>query len=316
VTRYAAFGLTIESAIELPELERPTRSATPDWRIRIGRGGDEGATLGTRLGSEIVDGDVQVCAYASEGSLRVVFDDTGTFDVHADRREIVWYPGPRATDAAVRADLLGRVMALAAHADGHLTLHASAVSIAGRAVAIVGAKQAGKSTLALALVRHGARLLTDDTLVVRQRGATTWASPGIDRIRLWEDAATALGTHLSGPAGAKSTVPLAPNEVETVAVPVAACYFLGGAEPNSTEVRREQLSAVHAAMACVCFSKLAGLAGGSLGVTVLDRCGNLTKRVPMFLVTFPRNLSRLDAVAERFLAWHDQAGVTDPPVMR
>ncbi len=67
----------------------------------------------------------------------------------------------------MRADLLGRVMALAAHADGRLTLHASAVSVAGRAVAFVGPKHAGKSTLALALVRKGARLLTDDTLVVR-----------------------------------------------------------------------------------------------------------------------------------------------------
>jgi hypothetical protein len=316
VTRYAAFGFTIESAIELPELDAVTGSDTPDWRIRTGRRADDRAAAGTRLGSESVDGDVQVCAYASGETLRVVFDDTGGFDVHPDRREIVWYPGPRPTQAAVRADLLGRVMALAAHADGHLPLHASAVSIAGRAVAIVGAKHSGKSTLALALVRHGARLLTDDTLVVRLRGVTAWASPGIHRIRLWEDAARALGTHVSGPGGAKPVVSLAPNEVETREVPLAACYFLGGSEPNSTKVRRAQLSAVHAAIGCVRFSKLGALGGGSAGVTVLDRAGTLTKGVPLFLATVPRDLARLDAVAEQFMTWHEPARVADPAAVR
>ena len=313
VTRYAAFGFTIESAIELPEIAPATGSETPDWRIRIGRGEDDGAAAATPLGSECVDGEVHVRAYASDEALSVAFDDTGAFEVHANRREIVWYPGPRPTEAAVRADLLGRVMALAAHADGHLTLHASAVSIAGCAVAIVGPKHAGKSTLALALVRHGARLLADDTLVVRLRGVTAWASPGIYRIRLWEDAARALGAPVSGPGGAKPVVSLPPNEVETAAVPLAACYFLGSSPgPNSVEVRRAQLPAVHAAMACVRFSKLGALAGGSVGVAVLDRAGTLTKGVPLFLATIPRDLTRLHEVAEQFMAWHDPARVTDP----
>ncbi len=316
MARYAAFGLNIESAIELPELEPSTAADTPDWRIRVVRAEPAGCA-GTPLGTDIVYGDVHVSAYASEATLRIVFDDTGAFDVCPIPREIVWYPGSRPTEAAVRADVLGRVMALAAHADGHLTLHASAVSVAGRAIAIVGPKHAGKSTLALALVRQGARLLADDTLVVRLRGGTTWAAPGGQRIRLWEDAARALETFVSGPREAKPAATLAPNEIENASLPLAACYLLESSlEPDPAEVRRVQLSPVPAALACVRFSKLGALAGGPAGVAVLDRAGTLTKGVPVFVATVGRDLTRLDAVARRFMAWHDPARSSNPAAVR
>jgi hypothetical protein len=314
--RYAAFGFTIESAIELPELEPATVGDTLDWRIRVAH--EEPTVIaGASVGSDLVYGDVNVRAYASETALRIAFDDTGVFDISPSRREIVWYPGPRATDAAVHADVLGRVMALAAHADGHVTLHASAVSVAGRAVAIVGPKHAGKSTLALALVRQGARLITDDTLVLRLQGGTAWAAPGVQRIRLWEDAARALGRPVSGHRGAKPILALAPNDTEAAALPLAACYVLATSlEPNSAPVRRERLSPVHAALACVRFSKLGALGGGAVGAAVLDRAGTLTSAVPVFLATVRRDLARLDEVAERLMAWHDPARVTDPPAVR
>lgn len=316
MAKYAAFGFTIESGIELPELVTATGSDAPDWRIRIARGERPGAP-GIPVGSDVVSGDVRVRAYASEATLRVVFDDTGAFDVHPGHREIVWYPGPCPTEAAIRADLLGRVMALAAHADGHLTLHASAVSIFGRAVAIVGAKHAGKSTVALALVRQGARLLADDTVVVRIHGGSAWAAPGVQGIRLWEDAARALGAVVSRPREAKPVAVLAPSEVETAPMPLAACYLLESSpDLNSADVRRAQLSPVHAALGCVRFSKLGALAGGSAGVAVLDRAAALTKRVPLFVATVRRDLSRLGAVAEQLMAWHDPARVHDPAVAR
>ena len=50
---------------------------------------------------------------------------------------------------------------------GHLTLHASAVSIDGGAVAFVGASEVGKSTLAWELTKAGAQPLADDLVPVR-----------------------------------------------------------------------------------------------------------------------------------------------------
>ncbi len=315
--RYGVFGFTIESTIEFPELEQAGTGDQVDWRICAVQGECPGFAAAS-LGIDSVYGDVHVRTYASETMLRMAFDDTGVFDVHRARREIVWYPGPFPTEAAVRADVLGRVMALAAHADGYLTLHASAVSIAGRAVAVVGPKHAGKSTLALALVRNGARLITDDTLVVRLQPGAVWAAPGIQRIRVWEDTARALGLCVSGNGEGKPAATLAPNERETAPLPLAACYLLApsgepnGDDPHGAAIHRERLSPVHAALACVRFSKLGTLGGGVVGAAVLDRAAALTRAVPVFVAAVRPDLTRLDEVAERVMAWHGPVGVMGP----
>ena len=70
---------------------------------------------------------------------------------------ITWHRPPEvALDAAV-ADLTSRVLALALHAGGVFTLHASAVSIDGGGIAFLAPKHHGKSTLCSALVLAGAR---------------------------------------------------------------------------------------------------------------------------------------------------------------
>ena len=315
--RYGVFGFTIESTMAFPELEPREAGDSVDWWIRTAPSESCGSA-GTSLGIDHVYGDLQVRAYATETTLRIAFDDTGVFDVHTSNREIVWYPGPLATAAAVRADVLGRVMALVAHADGHFTLHASAVAVAGRAIALVGPKHAGKSTLALALVRNGARLLTDDTLVVRLRSGAAWAAPGVQRIRLWADSARALGALAPTTGEPKSTATLVPNELETAPLPLSACYVLArSAEPNGgagngAAIRRERLSPVHAALACVRFSKLGSLVGGAVAAAVLDRAGALTKAVPVFVAVVQPDLTRLDEVAERVIQWHTPARVVGP----
>jgi hypothetical protein len=60
----------------------------------------------------------------------------------------------------------GAVLATLLSLKGACVLHASAVEIGGKAVALVGPSGAGKSTLAAFCCAAGARLLTDDLLVV------------------------------------------------------------------------------------------------------------------------------------------------------
>jgi hypothetical protein len=258
------------------------------------------------IGSDTVFGSVQVRAFMSAHAARLAFDDTGTFDVLPAERIIAWYPGPAENAAAVRADLLGRVMALAAHVDGALALHASAVSIDGVAIALLGPKHAGKSTLALSLVRVGARLLTDDTLVVRlDNSGAVWASPGVQQVRLWDDSARALDFTSRGELGAKPTIDsLARIQLESMDVRLDACYVLhAAAGDDNAPARRERMAPVQAALSCVAFSKLGALAGGSEGTVVLDRSARLVATVPVYTAEVPRNLTRLGAVATAFLEW-------------
>jgi hypothetical protein len=305
VFRHSVFGVRLECDFPLPELPETGIAAGPTWRVETHRG-QPPIWSATAIGWEVVQGDVVVRAYAAGGDFRLVFDDTGTFDVRAIDRSIVWYPGSHATDAAVRADLLGRVIALAAHADGRLTLHASAVSVDGQAIAFLGPKHAGKSTIALALVRGGARLLADDAVVIRLgTGGQAWAAVGVQRPRLWTDSVHALDVTPSSPDSAKPTVELPPDRLEGTEVPLRACYILNAvAAPDAAVARGARLAPVHAALSLVGFSKIGALLGGTEAAVVLERAAALAEAVPTYVADVARDLRRLDDVAAQLLRWH------------
>jgi hypothetical protein len=304
----------IDSDIALPELSRAPGGRDAEWRIRCAPAGLMG-DLGTSVGAEPVYDGVQVRSFAAGAVRTLVFDDTGTFEIRPSDRHITWFRGSSATEPAVRADVLGRVMAFAAHADGCLPLHASAVSIGGRAVAFLGPKHAGKSTLAMALVRCGAQLITDDTLVVRlAAGLGARAAPGVQQIRLWNDSARALDAETHSTAGGKPAVgSLTPIEMAVDEVPLVACYVLEAGETGTLAlVRRRRLSPPEAAIACVRFSKLGALAGGLDAATVLDRAAALTRLVPVLTATVRRDLASVQQLAARFVAWHADRDVAVP----
>ena len=56
------------------------------------------------------------------------------------------------------------------------TLHATTVSVRGRAVLIEGVSGAGKTDLALRLIDRGAALVSDDYSIVRRHGASVVAT--------------------------------------------------------------------------------------------------------------------------------------------
>jgi hypothetical protein len=92
------------------------------------------------------------------------------------------------------AYLLGTVFGVLCHQRGILPLHASAIDVADGCVALVGESGAGKSTLVAALAARGHQVISDDVCFL-QRGSNGYvgAWPGLNRIRLWEDAMEALG---------------------------------------------------------------------------------------------------------------------------
>jgi hypothetical protein len=186
---YRLCDVTVASALALPELRR-ARLGPGAWHIDVD-GGPRGeyawfhrwrAARRTWLSF----------ARTPDGYL-LRFPALADFAVSPGARRIVCRPRRGLPPATLRHLLLDQVMPLALSAD-RLVLHASAVHVPGfGAVAFIGPTGRGKSTLAAALARHGCELLTDDCLVLGERAGRVSVLPSYPGVRLWADAAAALG---------------------------------------------------------------------------------------------------------------------------
>jgi hypothetical protein len=301
---YSVFGGCLRSELDLPELVT-TQSERPDWELR--RATNLPAFDANALvGEDVVYGDVRVRCYARRGGLRLVFDDTGDFEISRDGASIDWRPGPEASEDAARADVIGRVLALALHAAGVMTLHASAVTINGRGIVFVGPKHYGKSTLAMALVAGGASLVTDDTLPV-EPGPPPAMRPGVHRVRLFTDSANQLHVPVRTGEGAKPLVDqLPPDRVQRTRAPIDAIYVLSPVlgEASAPLIERRKQSAIESAMSLVAHGKLAPLLRGAEAAQAFQHAAIVAGATAVYDLRVKRDLARIDEVVAQLQAWH------------
>ncbi len=304
---YRLFGGVLASDVEIPELEQVEAQA-PTWTLRseIAPVPEEDAV---EVGSAVVTGDVRVRMYRRARGLRLVFDDTGCFDVSADGRTIRWTHDAGVTVSDARADLTSRVIATALHAGGTLSLHGSAVVPDDEAIGFVAPKFHGKSTLALALVRAGAKLLADDTLPIVP-GRPPLALPGLHAARLWPDSAERVGVGRAQEGGARKLLyALGGEHVAHAARPLAALYLLAPArEPRDGQVAwRTPINPVESAIVMIGHAKLAPLLTGAEAPWLFRRAAGLAAMVPVFRLEVVRDLDRLPEVVDTIRSWHTRA---------
>ncbi|MBA1139827.1 phosphoenolpyruvate carboxykinase (ATP) [Mesorhizobium neociceri] len=175
---YKAYGLTIASQIELPELE-PSAPAAVDVLITVGAIDlpKPSPETGTAFRFEPRQ---QYLAWQTVGAFLIT-----------DACRIKVEPAPDVDDALLAFPLLGPVIALLLHQRGLLILHASAIAVGGKSAVFMGDKGAGKSTTASAMLRDGHRLLTDD-VVALDLASQPMIVPGFPQLKLAADAAAAI----------------------------------------------------------------------------------------------------------------------------
>ncbi|MGQ0764483.1 MAG: hypothetical protein ACT4OZ_02340 [Gemmatimonadota bacterium] len=306
---YEAFGGTLASAIDFPELAEtpaPLQGRT-DWTFLV----DSLPATRTALaesGHDDLDAGATVDLFRHELGLRVVFSDSGSFDITNSASVISWVPNGDSNPELARLDFLGRVLAVALHERGLLSLHASAVEIDGRAIGFVAAKGSGKSTLALALLEHGARLLTDDTLPVDTARAA--ARPGVHSIRVWNDSRerfSGVGEARVGLAEKFTFSGLVGDALCRSQVPLDALYALApqpAPQVDGAIVSRSALGAMSGTFMFMRHSKLGALLGGPESRIVFDRCAELAAAVPCHELAVPRDMELLPEVAATIMSWH------------
>ncbi len=313
---YQVFGGVLRSALVWPELSPCEPVVSPDWILC--RGDPVGLpSSASRLGTHRYADDVDVSLWSDGELWRVATSDIGDFDIADDSRTIVWRADAgtsvnRANEELARFDMLGRVLPLALHRGGALSLHGSAVVTPAGAILLLGAKGRGKSTLALALAQRGAPLLTDDVAVVEaptDEGAPV--RPGVHAVRLWPDAAERLGTAdygSPGSIGRKLVIQTLPDRLRAFRpAPLAAVYIL---EPGTQAgvgappVRRERLRQVDAVRQLLGQVTAGNLLGGEAAPVVLARVAELTRRAPVHVLRLHHDFARLNDVVTAILGWH------------
>lgn len=306
VMDYAIFGGVLRSALEFPSL-RAQAVASPTWTLDVDSPAPVPADA-EPLGVDQVDATVAVRLHRSRDAWHLIYDDTGRFDIDRSGDAIRWRAPSGVSRDAARLDILGRVLATAMHAAGDVCFHASAVAIGGEAIAFLGGKGFGKSTLAWAMVRAGARLITDDTLRLQLEPGPL-AHPGVHELRLRRDAANQMppAPREARPVGDRLVIDaLELDRLQSETVPVGALYLLSPVHdlPGSVAARVSALPAVASALSLVRHAKIAPLLTGSEAVALLDRVVALARRTPVRLLEVSRDFARLDDVVAEVMAWH------------
>jgi hypothetical protein len=222
------------------------RSDIPLTELDAAGAGDTRPVVPVRLGSvpestHGMDSPAMGLRVCGEDALLTV-EQVGRYLVRGDR-EIVIEPAAGSTERSIRLFLLGSALGILCHRRGLMPLHANAVIAGGDAFAFAGPSGAGKSTLASHFVRAGYPVLCDDVCVIAfAADGTPLAWPGLRRLKLWDDAAQALGHDREKLERVvegfhKYQIPLPPARMAEP-VPLRRLYILGKAEDCAPGFRR------------------------------------------------------------------------------
>jgi len=199
--------------------------------------------------------------------------------------------------------LLGPVCGLVLRLRGVTCLHASAVVVAGRAVAIVGEGGAGKSTIAAAFAKAGVGVLTDDLAPLSERDSHFYIQPGLPRLLLWPDSTDGLF-------GAPDALPRIVETWEKLyldltqrgfsfsrnPLPLAAIYVLGDRRPSGVSIT--PLTGTEALIELVARTHVNYLHDSESRAAEFDVLSRLVQRVPVRRLHAPEGLSRLSELPD------------------
>jgi hypothetical protein len=222
-----------------------------------------------------------------------------------DGREIIVAPQPGA-EHALEPYILGSGLGAICLQNGLLPLHASAVVHGAAAIAFAGVSEAGKSTMAAALVAQGCLHVTDD-LAVLSLGANgrPMVYPGLPTIKLNPDSSAVLGFdpargELLSPTSDKLRFASASATLPARALTLAAVYLL---ERGDTEdVTIEPVTGAHAIAALAAeIYRSAWLAPMEILEARMRDVALMARHTPCFRLRRPHRFDLLPKVVDAVL---------------
>lgn len=291
---YSAYGLTIQSALPLPEL-LPRQAGgvqAPDVQIRIASVPPDGLADGQPLGEYY---------WASAHSVWMQIPNVGRFQV-LKGCEILVDPQPDVDQDSIRVFLLGSAFGALLFQRGHLVLHGNAIRIGDHCLVCVGHSGAGKSTLAAGFMRRGYAVLADDVVPVDDQCR---ALPGFPRIKLWQDVADQLMIDTSNlrrirPSIEKFNLPVSAQDLSTP-LPIRWVYILNRDDGDGIRIEpirgMQRFQALREDTYMPHFLDATGQKSEHL-----KRCGKLAGTARLARITRPQDGFHLDPMVDAILA--------------
>ena len=292
--RYGVYGLSIEADAPI-DGALSAEFTNPDIRVHMR------AMPSFAAGDALFD-DENVTIFRQGDAYAFLYRDGTRFLIDGSTIWSTWPSSSTAEDTATY--LLGPVLAFVLRRRGTLALHASAVAMGGRAVAIAAAPAGGKSTTAATFAERGVTIVTEDVLPIAWRDGEPWALSGYPRIRLWpETVAARYGTDdalpLLTPTWTKRYLDVR-SRFQRDPLPLGAMVVLR--ERVAGAPRIAPLSGHEAAMQLVANSSMALYLDSDMRVAELDRIGALVERVPVFAAWPSDDLARVGELCDAIAA--------------
>ena len=187
-SQYQIYGITLSSNQPLPILTPASTAITTDIKVHLSEGNlsnsDKRIHPSCWYQKSKVDG-IYYCLSLSGITEKVAVE------ISPDGKQI-WINWVNLPLAEVTAMLIGCIIGTALRLQGKICLHSSVIKVDNCAIAIIGAKGAGKSTTAAALAKQGYPILADDIAVLTDCGDSFLVQPGYPRLRLWKSAVNQL----------------------------------------------------------------------------------------------------------------------------
>jgi hypothetical protein len=293
ISSYLSYGLVISSELALPELISAEGAA--DVIIRFGE-------VEIPRSQGLVNGLLR----AGEDEACLSFGGIGSFLVRQGH-EIIVDPAPGEDERWVRNAVMGPVMGTLLYQRRWLTLHASSISLGGKAVAFMADRGWGKSTMAAAMVARGHDLVADDVTAVKSDGNELVVTPGHPLLKLWPDAAASVNEDPGklpeiAPGSYKRNL-RASRRFTSDSLPLGCIYVLDGGDILEIEPLRPQEALTELIRSTYGRDLLQAVRPGSH----LQQCADVVNSVPIRRLRRPYSLEALSDVVRLIEEDFDQS---------
>jgi hypothetical protein len=323
---YAAYGLTFTSSVAIPALVALQQAVyRTDAHVDVGLPPpwvSNAQTLPPRRIPTVRDlatkkeSVFSLTEYGDGLFFLLAYGDGTRFMVDGAGTRIWGEPGSGLTNDDVFVYLLGPILGFVLRRRGHVPLHASALDIQGRAVALVGPPGSGKSTTAAALALRGWPVLCEDVCAL-QRAESKWnVLPGYSRICLWPDSVEFLFPSLESlpliiPQGwSKRYLPLDGSRARFAERPsdLSTIFMLDPRSAEPSTPRIERLSPASGLVYLVQHTYMNWLIDRSQRALEFETLAHLASQVRIFRIT---PSSRPDRLADLLSLIESHAGSSD-----